>query len=265
MLHWGFNSHRILLLIKSAQSSQELKSSWNHQSVRKLSLPIGPGGRADWSEKVACDSRASFGWICDQASLSRQLEASQEVRECSRGDARRGTSSQSRATRPKLIRKVQKLSPKPRLSEGVHRSEKHVCGCLCDQAGFYDYLVLCGSCKSSQDVQKCLKSYLLPIGRIEEWYFRNPQNVPECSCDWAGSSRVHSVRLTIVKVQNFSPIAETRDSWLLCFGENISDRMKNLENCADGKNKIIISKNDSAMKSKRERLLRWLFGVVWQS
>ena len=79
-----------------------------------------------------------------------------------------GESSQSRATRPKLIRKVQKLSPKPRLSEGVHRSEKHVCGCLCDQAGFYDYFVLCGSCKSSQGVQKCLKSYLLPIGRIEE-------------------------------------------------------------------------------------------------
>ena len=37
-----------------------------------------------------------------------------------------------------------------------------------------------------------------------------------------------------------------------------------LEIVSDGKIKKLTSKNDSAMISKRERLLRWLFDVVWQ-
>ena len=41
--------------------------------------------------------------------------------------------------------------------------------------------------------------------------FGTPKTRVNKFCDWAGFSRVHSERLTIVKLQNFSPIAEIRD------------------------------------------------------
>ena len=65
--------------------------------------------------------------------------------------------------------------------------------------------------------------------------FRTPKTRVNKFCDWDGFLRVHSVRLTIVVLQNFSSIAEVRDLNLEFFSIRPKTRSKILENCADRK------------------------------
>ena len=88
-------------------------------------------------------------------------------------------------------------------------------------------------------------------GRIGKWCFRNPKTRVNKFCDWAGFSRVHSERLTIVKLQNFSPIAEIRDLNLEFFRKKKTFFFEKF---------VIFLKNLSMGKSRKSHqkmFLRW--------